>query len=139
MGLDVYAVRPGDPSVTGHGTLSKPITFQWMVPEDIEPFENMPRGFPAGVFWPSDSDITGFRGKVYEGWVSKHLDTSLYALLDPDEVQVLADALDRWLAEHPDTEIDLGDGHPQPRAVIESLGHFFKAAAAQRLWFFPDF
>ncbi|GAA3545317.1 hypothetical protein GCM10022419_026940 [Nonomuraea rosea] len=138
MGLDVYAVRPGDPSVTGHSTLSTPVTFPWKVPEDIEPFKNMPRGFPAGVFWPSDSDITGFRGKVYEDWVSRHLGTSLYELLDPDEVQVLADALDRWLAEHPDTEIDLGDG-PQPRAAIESLGHFFKAAAAQRLWFFPDF
>jgi hypothetical protein len=142
MGLDVYAVRSGDPAVTGHATLVKPVAWQWGLPEDLAPFKDIPREFPEGLFWPSDGDFTGFRGQVYQDWVEARLGESLYELHDPAEVAGLADRLDRWLDEaraSGTTEFELYEGRTVPLVAIEVLARFVRAAADQGLWLFPDY
>ena len=142
MGLDVYAVRPGDPAVTSHATLVKPITWQWGLPEELTPFKDLPRDFPQGLFWPSDGDFTGFRGQIYQEWIADTLGGSLYELHDPGEVADLAGRLDQWLdkARAAGTaELELYEGTTVPLAAIEVLTRFVRAAADQKLWLYPDY
>jgi hypothetical protein len=141
MGLDVYAVRPGDPAVTGHDTLQTPVTWEWEPPADLDPFEDIPRDSPDGLFWPSDGDCTGFRGQVYREWVNDTFAVNLYELLDPAQVRGLADRLDRWLADARDAgteKIALSAGTVVTLAGVEALARFVRTAAAQGLWLFPD-
>ncbi|MGW1739452.1 hypothetical protein ACWCPQ_11650 [Nocardia sp. NPDC001965] len=79
MGLDVYAVRPDQSRVTDGAAFRRlqelpPAErgeFGWLRPAEPGPFEQLPREFAVGgVFWPSDGDPTGFRGQVYDEWVS---------------------------------------------------------------------
>ncbi|GAA0330499.1 hypothetical protein NE235_21320 [Actinoallomurus spadix] len=141
MGLDVYAVRPGDPAVKGHDTLRTPVTWEWEGPADLDPFEDVPRDFPEGLFWPSDGDSTGFRGQVYREWVNRTLGFNLYELLDPAQVRDLADRLDHWLTDARAAgtdEVPLDDATTVPLSGIEALAAFVRATAAQDLWLFPD-
>jgi hypothetical protein len=141
MGLDVYAVRPGDPTVTGHDTLQTPVTWEWEPPADLDPFEDIPRDFPEGLFWPSDGDCTGFRGQIYREWVNDAFGVNLYELHDPAQVRDLAGRLDRWLADARGAgtdKVSLGGGTVVPLGGIEALVEFVRAAAAQGLWLFPD-
>ncbi|MFL6055744.1 MAG: hypothetical protein ACJ72W_23015 [Actinoallomurus sp.] len=141
MGLDVYAVRPGDPAVRGHDTLETPVTWEWEGPADLDPFEDVPRDFPEGLFWPSDGDFTGFRGQVYREWLNGTLGVNLYELLDPAQVRDLADRLDRWLTEARaggTDKTELGDDTVVPLSGIEALAQFVRASADQGLWLFPD-
>jgi hypothetical protein len=141
MGLDVYAVRPGDPSVQGHDTLETPVTWEWDAPEDLDPFESISRDFPEGLFWPSDGDFTGFRGQIYQPWVHDTLGANLYELHDPAQVRELADRFDQWLEDAKAkgaSEVRLGDETAVPLAGIEALGQFLRSAAEQGLWLFPD-
>jgi hypothetical protein len=141
MGLDVYAVRPGDPAVKGHDTLQTPVTWEWEGPANLDPFEDVPRDFPEGLFWPSDGDFTGFRGQVYREWVNATLGFNLYELLDPAQVRTLAGRLDEWLADARTSGVDkieLSDGTTVPLSGIEALAQFLHAATAQNLWLFPD-
>ncbi|MBT2406070.1 MULTISPECIES: hypothetical protein [unclassified Streptomyces] len=142
MGLDVYAVRPGDAGVTGHATLVKLVTFSWMAPADPAPFEAVPRGAREGLWWPSDGMVFGFRGGVYQQWMQEQFEVSLYELADPVEVAELAARLEAWLAEAEaagTAELDLGDGAPTALSAIAALSRFVTAAADQKLWLFPDY
>jgi hypothetical protein len=141
MGLDVYAVRPGDPAVTGHDTLETPVTWEWEGPADLDPFEDVPRDLPEGLFWPSDGDFTGFRGQVYREWLNGTIGFNLYELLDPAQVRDLADRLDRWLTDARaggTDKVKLGDDTVVPLSGIEALAQFVRASADQGLWLFPD-
>jgi hypothetical protein len=141
MGLDVYAVRPGDPAVTGHATLETPVTWEWEAPADLDPFEDIPRDFPEGLFWPSDGDFTGFRGQVYRQWVSGTLGVNLYELHDPAQVRDLDGRLARWMSDAIAAGTDkvrLDGDTVVPLSGIEALAAFVRAAADQRLWLFPD-
>jgi hypothetical protein len=141
MGLDVYAVRPGDPAVTGHDTLVTPVTWEWEGPTDLDPFEDIPRDFPEGLFWPSDGDFTGFRGQVYREWVSGTLGVNLYELHDPAQVRELDGRLARWLSDAIAAGTDkvrLDSETVVPLSGIEALAAFVRAAADQGLWLFPD-
>jgi hypothetical protein len=141
MGLDVYAVRPGDPAVTGHDTLETPVTWEWEPPADLEPFDEIPRDFPEGLFWPSDGDVTGFRGQMYREWVNGTLGVNLYELHDPAQVRDLADRLARWLADARAAgtdKVSLDDDTIVPLSGIEALAEFVRVGADQDLWLFPD-
>ena len=141
MGLDVYAVRPGDPAVRGHDTLETPVTWEWDGPADLAPFEDIPRDFPEGLFWPSDGDFTGFRGQVYRQWVNDTFGTNLYELHDPAQVREFAGRIGRWLdkARTAGTEkVELGPDMIVPLSGIEALEGFVRTAADQELWLFPD-
>ncbi|MFI1464164.1 hypothetical protein [Nocardia carnea] len=153
MGLDVYAVRPSQSRVSDRAAFQQiqamPAEergeFGWLHPDDLEPFDELPRDFAqGGLFWPSDGDPTGFRGQVYEKWVSDEFGLSLYELFDPDDVRGFLERLDEWLgrAEAGDAEIpsfgaDSDDGYALTRA--RSLAAYLGAAAAQDLWLFPDY
>lgn len=142
MGLDVYAVRPGDPGVTSHATLKKPVTFSWLAPEALDAFEAVGRNYPDGLMWPSDGDVTGFRGAVYQEWVHKTFGLSLYELTDSGEVSELADQLDGWLTTSRASGtavVQLDEGSTTPLSGIEALARFLRAAADQKLWLYPDY
>lgn len=141
MGLDVYAVRPGDPAVQGHDTLETPVMWEWEPPQDLVPFEEIPRDFPEGLHWPSDGDFTGFRGQIYRDWVNDTFGANLYALHDPAQVRELADGIDRWLRTARTGgvgKVQLGGDTVVPLTGIDALGQFVRTAADQGLWLFPD-
>ncbi|GAA5022599.1 hypothetical protein [Kitasatospora paranensis] len=141
MGLDVYAVRPGDAAVTGHATLTRPVAFGWLAPSGTDAFRAVDRGYPDGLMWPSDGDPTGFRGAVHQQGVEDEFGVSPYELADPAEVAALAGRVDDWLAaarREGRTEVELGAG-AVPLGGIAALGRFLGAAASQGLWLLPDF
>ncbi|NKY57470.1 hypothetical protein [Nocardia flavorosea] len=138
MGLDVYAVRPSQSRVSDMAAFQQiqamPAEergeFGWLHPDDLEPFDELPRDFAqGGLFWPSDGDPTGVRGQVYEKWVSDEFGLSLYELFDPDDVRGFVERLDEWLgraeageAEIPVLGADSGDGYALTR--VRSLGAY---------------
>ncbi|WP_280401184.1 hypothetical protein [Nocardia carnea] len=153
MGLDVYAVRPNQGRVTDMAAFEQLQAmppeergeFGWLHPDDLEPFEELPRDFAeGGLFWPSDGDPTGFRGQVYEKWVSDEFGLSLYEVFDPDDVRNFLERLDEWFtrvdtgeAEVPLFGDDSDDGHALTR--VRSLAAYLQAVADQDLWLFPDY
>ncbi|MEU4311394.1 hypothetical protein [Nocardia sp. NPDC024068] len=153
MGLDVYAVRPSQERVTDMAAFQQLQAtpeeergeFGWLHPADLTPFHDLPRDFAeGGLFWPSDGDPTGFRGQVYEKWVSDEFRMSLYDLFDPDDVRVLLERVDEWFdrADAGDAQVplfghDSDDGHALER--VRAFAAFLRAAADQDLWFFPDY
>ncbi|MEU1521438.1 hypothetical protein [Nocardia rhamnosiphila] len=153
MGLDVYAVRPGQSRVTDGAAFRRLQDmapeergeFGWLHPEEPEPFRELAREFATGgLFWPSDGDPTGFRGQVYDGWISDEFGLSFYDLFDPEEVRGLLKRLDEWLVRAETGAVpvplfghDSDDGYALAR--VRSLAAFLRAAAAQGLWLFPDY
>lgn len=153
MGLDVYAVRPSQGRVTDMAAFQQLQAmpedergeFGWMHPDEMEPFQELPRDFSlGGLFWPSDGDPTGFRGKVYEQWVSDEFGVSLYDLFDPGDVRDLLERVREWFGRVDSGEAtvplfghDSDDGHARTR--VRSLAAFLEAAVAQELWLFPDY
>ncbi|GAA4621823.1 hypothetical protein GCM10023196_011680 [Actinoallomurus vinaceus] len=127
--------------MTGHDTLETPVTWEWEPPADLDPFEEIPRDFPEGLFWPSDGDFTGFRGQVYREWVNGTFGVNLYELHDPAQVRDFADHLIRWLAEALAAGTDkvrLDEDMVVPLSGIEALAAFVRTSADQGLWLFPD-
>ncbi|MFI5720575.1 hypothetical protein [Nocardia sp. NPDC051750] len=153
MGLDVYAVRPNQSRVTDIAAFEQLQAmppeergeFGWVHPDDLDPFEDLPRDFSqGGLFWPSDGDPTGFRGQVYEKWVSDEFGLSFYELFDPEDVRSLLERLDEWFtrAESGEAAVplfgdDSDDGHALTR--VRSLAEYLRAVTAQDLWLFPDY
>ncbi|MEV0108170.1 hypothetical protein AB0H42_17790 [Nocardia sp. NPDC050799] len=153
MGLDVYAVRPSQDRVIDNAAFRRlqempPAErgeFGWLRPAELEPFRELPREFATGgLFWPSDGDPTGFRGQVYDEWVSDEFGLGLYELFDPEEVRGLLKRLDEWLVRAESGVVpvplfghDGDDGYALTR--VRSLAAFLRAAAAQDLWLFPDY
>lgn len=153
MGLDVYAVRPSQSRVIDsaafHRLQEMPPEergeFGWLPPEELEPFRALPREFATGgLFWPSDGDPTGFRGKIYQEWISDEFGVGLYDLVDPEDVRDLLKRLDEWLGRANAGAVpvplfghDSDDGYALTR--VRSLAAFLRAAAAQGLWLFPDY
>lgn len=153
MGLDVYAVRPSQSRVTDGAAFRRLQDmapeergeFGWLHPEEPEPFRELSREFATGgLFWPSDGDPTGFRGQVYDGWISDEFGLSFYDLFDPEEVRGLLKRLDEWLVRAETGAVpvplfgrDSDDGYALAR--VRSLAAFLRAAAAQHLWLFPDY
>ena len=153
MGLDVYAVRP-DQSRVSDGAAFRRLQevpsaergeFGWLHPVEPGPFRELPSEFATGgVFLPSDGDPTGFRGQVYEKWISDEFGLSLYELFDPEQVRELLKQLDDWLGRADAGEVtvplfghDSDDGYALTR--VRSLAAFLRATAAQDLWLFPDY
>jgi hypothetical protein len=153
MGLDVYAVRPSQDRVIDNAAFQRLQEmppeergeFGWLRPAELEPFRELPREFTTGgLFWPSDGDPTGFRGQVYDEWVSDEFGVGLYDLVDPEEVRGLLKRLDEWLVRAESGAVpvplfgqDSDDGHALTR--VRSLAAFLRAVAAQNLWLFPDY
>ncbi|MFI6313391.1 hypothetical protein ACIBEK_25100 [Nocardia fusca] len=153
MGLDVYAVRPSQDRVIDNAAFQRLQEmppeergeFGWLRPAELEPFRELPREFTTGgLFWPSDGDPTGFRGQVYDEWVSDEFGVGLYDLVDPEEVRGLLKRLDEWLVRAESGAVpvplfghDSDDGYALAR--VRSLAAFLRAVAAQNLWLFPDY